>query len=317
MASAEQSPSQDKMKNQVAGIRPFDFKMVRKLNQSQRIRLGALHSRFASELAKRMEHFINCEIETAFLGFEQVQGATFQQADYPDMISACFELTEQKGHFYSIWPREIAFFVIERKLGSPGDQLFTDKSLTELEKNILKRFAQELFAAFQTGFEKQPAPKGNCQKIIEGVEPLAEQMPYEILLMSRINIHVGNHQGAIVMVYPYSLAKPWIDQDAPAKESSDHSWKESPTGLPSSLAEAPLLVSIKMKKTPIKISDFNQLQAGDCIQLNQSIHEPFNVFVENHLKYKGYLGCRGRQLGIKVSQKVKGSHDKQNQQDNQ
>lgn len=302
----------------IPGVRTYDFRMVRKLSQNQRIRLGAIQSRFAAALPPVMEAAINCKVETSFLGFEQVQGAAFNSSDYADSITATYELASSHSKIYSIWPREIAFFMMERKLGSTGDQLYTEKTLTDFEKNILKRFGDELFSGFKKGFEKQQSPEGVCNKIMEGVEPFSEMMPYEVLLISRINLNVKKYRGVIVMIYPYSLAKSWMEEGSDTETTPDLSWKESAEGMPSSLGKASLRLTVKTRKTPIKISDFNQLQVGDCILLNQSINDPFEIYIGKQSKFQGYLGTVGNQLAAKITRKLNKTQDtgiKNNQQE--
>ncbi len=303
MASLKKSPAS--LSSVPVRVRRYDFKTVRKLKQIQRIRLGTIHSRLSATLAKRMETFLHCTVETSFLGLEQVMANAFQPADYGEVICATFSLGAGQGQVYTLWPRTIAFFVIERLLGSKGEHLFTDKMLSDFERRMLLRFGQELWLSLQSGFENGQAPQGECVKIMEGVEPFAEDMPYEILLLSRINVQAPYHQGKITMIYPYSQVRPWIDDQEEKNDSAqDNSWRTSASGMPSSLAKAPLLLTIKMDPTPIKVSDFTGLQVGDCIQLNHSIHDPFKILVENQVKYLGYLGTAGRQSAVKIAAKV-------------
>ncbi len=286
-------------------VRRYDFKTVRKLKQTQRIRLGAIHSRMAAVLAKRMEDLLHGHVETSFLGLEQVMVNAFQPADYGEVVCITFSLDPGLGQCFALCPREIAFFVIERLLGSTGEQLFMDKPLSGFERRMLLRFGQELWFSLQSGFDQDKEPQGGCVKITEGVEPFAEDMAYEILLLSRINVQAPYHQGKITMIYPYALARPWIDdQEDNAGATEDNSWRTSEIGIPSSLAQAPLAMTVKMDTTPIKVSDFTSLQEGDCIQLNHSIHDPFEIMVENQVRYRGYLGVAGRQMAVKIAAKL-------------
>ncbi|MCD4813480.1 FliM/FliN family flagellar motor switch protein [bacterium] len=284
------------------GVRRHDFRIARKMNQSQRIWFGGLHSRLAAQLAKYLEEIFHCETELAFMGLEQVQGSDFVEQDHKDTITSNIALQPGTGHMYLIWPRDMAFFIIEKLLGGSGDVLFTDKELSEFEKDILKRFTKITFQALQEVFEDKPAPQGNCEAIQEGPESFSGVLPYEVLLLGSLNVRINGHQGKLTLVYPYSVVKSWVEEPAPFPEATADSMTSPQTkdGAHSALEKTPLVIRVRLSNSKIKVSDFSNLQEGDCLQLNHSIREPFDVFVDKRAKFKGYLGQSGNQLAIKL-----------------
>jgi len=282
------------------GVRRYDFRIARKLSQPQRIWLGGLHSRLAVNLTKAFEEIFHCETEIAFMGLEQMQGSNFQESGQEKVISSQIVLRPGNGRIYIIWPRAMAFFFIEKLLGGTGDELFIDKELSDFEKDILKRFTAITFRALQQAFEGKAHPEGECESILEGQESFSDILPYEILLIGSLNVRINGHQGKLTLIYPYSVVKLWVDDSTPSPEVTSMTSSLPRDGVTQGLAKAPLTVHVRMNSSKIKVADFTNLQVGDCLLFNHSIKEPFDVYIEQKLKFKGHLGLSGRQLGVKL-----------------
>jgi len=183
------------------GVRRYDFKTARKLTQSQRIKLGGLHSRLATLLGRRLEEQLKVAAEVTFLGLEQVQGAAFQAAEYGEVITTEVPVRPGVGRIYLVWPRELAFFIIEKVLGGTGEELFTAKELSEFEQSIIKKNTDQIFQLLQSAFDKN-RPEGGCESIREGLESFSEELPYEVLLIGRLNVKLNQHEGKLTLIYP-------------------------------------------------------------------------------------------------------------------
>jgi flagellar motor switch protein FliM len=306
--SAEELPEAGENQNskkdeQLLGVRRFDFRTARKLSQSQRIKLGGLHSRLAQTLAKKLEESMHVATEVTFLGLEQVQGSAFQAADTGDVITTEIPVRPGMGRLYMLWPRELAFFMIEKVLGGTGEQLFMDKELSEFEQNIIKRQTNLVFQLFQKAFDKS-YPEGACEVIREGLEPFSEMLPYEILLIGRLNIKLRETQGKLTLIYPYSVIKPWLDESIVNPEALLSAPPSKPNSVPRGLARAPMSITVRIEPTAVKLSDFSNLQVGDCLELNHNTNDPFHVYIDDKLKFSGHLGLLGKQMGLKIAAKL-------------
>lgn len=287
-------------------VRKYDFRVARKLSQSQRIWFGGLHSRLAAAMARQLAERFRCECTCAFLGLEQLQGANFPLADAGAVITAEISLPPGASCMYLLWPRELLFFFLERLLGGNGDELFLEKELSEFEQSVLRRLCQDLAQWLKSSAESGRVPAGTCAAVREGQEIFSTLLPYEILLTASLNLKVGTRQGKLLFIYPYALVKSWVDETAPSPETAVSAapaaqTTDSAAGLVQGLARAPLPVQVRLGQTRIKVKDFVQLGVGDCLQLNHAIEEPCELYIGEKPKFKGHLGVIGRQLGVKIS----------------
>ncbi|MEW6517322.1 MAG: FliM/FliN family flagellar motor switch protein [candidate division FCPU426 bacterium] len=288
------------------GVRRYDFRVARKLSGSQRMWLGALHSRLAAVMTKQLGERFRCECDCAFLGLEQIQGASFPLPDTGPVVTAEISLPTGTTRMYFLWPREMMFFFLERLLGGSGDELFLDKELSEFEQSVLRHLCQEVAQWLHAASEAGRIPAGSCNSVREGQDSFAELLPYEILLTASLNLKLGTRQGKLLFIYPYALVKSWVDETAPSPETAVPEAPPAPTdpaaaGLVPGLAQAPLPVQVRLGQTRIKVGDFVNLAVGDCVQLNHSIQEPCEVYIGEKPKFKGHLGLIGRQLGVKLT----------------
>jgi len=124
----------------------------------------------------------------------------------------------------------------------------------------------------------------------------------EILLIASWTLHVEKLTGKMSIWFPYSVVKTWLEAGEPADETAGGEPRPArPDGLSHALAEAPVKLAVRLSDNPIRMSDFVNLQEGDCLQLNHLTQEPVGIYINGCLKFQGHLGVRGRQLAVQIS----------------
>jgi flagellar motor switch protein FliM len=298
--AAQESAGEDS--DRELGARRYDFRTAKKLSQSQRVRFGALHAKLAAALTKYCVDFQHLATEITFLGLEQMQGSNLSQCQAAGNILAAVALAPGRRLCYQVWERNLAFFQIERALGGTGEELFMEKELSALERKILLRQAQSIFNKFGAGFEKIAPPQGSAEWVSESQEYWSDVLPFDFFILARLKIKWNQCEGTLVLIYPYAEVKEWVggnEEKAPLANEAGPDRTEH--GVPETLGEVNVRVLARLAATKIKLADFLNLEVGDCLELQQSIHQPVDIYLNQKLKFRGFLGQQGRQVGIKIS----------------
>lgn len=299
--SSEPKPAEDSLDAAEPRVRKYDFRTARKLTQSQRIHLGGMHSRLAAGLGKPLGNLLRLEAQVSFLGMEQLQVSQYATEERKTLLTAVISLRPGRGRIYLAWPRETAFFMMERLLGGSGDDLFTDKAISDLDKMMLKRFVDLCVRTLQNVFDTAPAPQFALEEIREDEQPFVDLLPYEVLLLASLEIRLGEKSCKVSLIYPYSLIKPWLEDKAASLESEEAAVPVQAPGLPSGLARASLPIQVRLGPTAIKVADFMSLQVGDCLQLNYSPQDFWSVHVGGKVKFFGQAGLSGNQRAVRIT----------------
>ena len=80
--------------------------------------------------------------------------------------------------------------------------------------------------------------------------------------------------------------------------------EEERGALESGISGSRLNLSTVVGQSTISISELLNLQKGDIILLNQSVDQPFEIFVENQLKFRGKPGIKKKNVAVMITEVV-------------
>jgi flagellar motor switch protein FliM len=284
-----------------ASARRYDFRLPRKLNQSQRIKLGAVYSRLAGRLAERFRSLLRCQAEATFVGLEQVQAGSWQPSDDADAVVCVMPLQPGPGNIYVSWSRNLAFFIIERLLGGSGEDLFIDKELSDFENRIVMKTTNWITQELQSAWNHPSFAEAKCRELLENRQAFVETCGPEILLIASWGLHLDQLRGKLGIYFPYSVVKSWLETADPAGQENAAAPPPNRMGVAPALAGATVTLAVRLNPNPIRLDDFIHLQAGDCLQLEHLTQHPVGVYVNQRLKFRGHLGVQGRRLAVKIT----------------
>ncbi|NTV51407.1 MAG: hypothetical protein HGA76_00125 [Candidatus Firestonebacteria bacterium] len=289
------------------GIRRYDFRTPRKLTQAQRVRMGALYARVVGRLAERFSVYLKCQAETTFLGLEQVQAENLSTEGEEDADAVISEwlLEPGGGRFFISWTRSLAFYIFEKLLGGTGEELFIEPELTAFEKDVLGRVTQLVVQEVRDAWDQPGFAEVRAGQILESKKALMETCSHEILLMAGLTLHLEPVHGKIGIIFPYTVIKPWLEENEPVASPVPEAKPTGRFGLCKAVAEAPVTLQARLSPTPVKLSDVINLQAGDCLVLNHSAQAPVEVHVNDRLKFFARLGTQHNQLALQISAMTK------------
>ena len=226
-------------------------------------------------------------------------------------------------------PKRLALTFVMSMLGDAPDDYPEDRSLTDIEKNLLDLIAQELCAALN---DAQPAgQKLTCK--FGGVRKADE--------LTRT--FAANEQ---IVLIPFQVKKdqPQDDQEtsaesdeakSDAEDADDDSEQEAEDDLSSILwlmsnkallryvthfselrngeaeespelkrlvEEIPVEVVIKLGDATVHFNDLASMQVGDLLILDQRVTEPLCATVSETIKFRGWPGRVGSRQGFQITQ---------------
>jgi flagellar motor switch protein FliM len=286
------------------GLRRYDFRSPRKLTQARRVRMGGLYSKVVSRLAERFSVYLKTQAETTFLGLEQIQAENLvvEGDEDADVVVSEWLIKPGEGRFFIMWSRSLAFYIFEKLLGGTGEELFIEPELTDFEKDVLGRVTQLIVQEIQGAWSQPAFAEAQAGQVLESKKALMETCSHEILLIAGFTLHLESVHGKVGIVFPYSVIKPWLEENDPAKDIPLEEPKStSRWGVCKAVAEAPVTLQVRLAHTPVRLSDVVNLQVGDCLELNHSIEAPVEVYVNDRLKFFARMGMQQKQLAIQIS----------------
>lgn len=286
-------------------VRVYDFRRPDKFSKDQLRTLSMIHDNFARLLTGFFSATFRSMVSVGIASVDDLTYEEFTRGVSNPSVMGIFSLTPLKGNAIIDINPSIAFPMIDRIFGGPGQGLDKSRPLTEIETTVMERlitgFLQNLTEAW-----------GNIAKLtprLEGLEsnPMFAQIvaPNEIVIIVTLDCRIGDNRGQMAICLPYILIEPVLPK------LSAHNWfsatqrevtPETLSRLQQRLEEARVPVSVRLGETDLTVKEVLELERGDVIVLDNAVRGDLLAYVGNKPKFWVQPGKLGSRLAVRLTQ---------------
>ncbi len=200
----------------------------------------------------------------------------------------------------------LALVLVDRALGGLGLPAPVRRP-TELETRLLAEIVRYGTEAFRETF----APLLEVEPEVVGVEtnPSFVQVvpPSETTLLLSYTVSVSaasTIEGLLTVCYPHPTLQPVMDRlqrhvvTEPPEAEEPAPGRE--TTVAAQLGEATVPISVRLSPTRVDLRELAALEPGDVLRTSHRVDAPVRVLVRGVDVLAGYLGRRGRRLGVRI-----------------
>jgi flagellar motor switch protein FliM len=299
--AAEPAPSEAMVEAQ-AVIR-YNFRRPDRVSKEQIHSLHFLHDRFARNVSTAMSAYLRSIIELSVVSVEQFSYSEFLMslADPTAFYALAIPPFDELGAL-EINPT-IAFAMIDRMLGGVGKVATPNRSLTEIEQNVVDSVVKLLLDALTETWR----PIVDLAFGIRGRETRPQMLqvaaPNETVLMVVFDMKVGEVRGMVNLCLPVNLvettgshfAQAWHRQRR-EPNAVEREWVQE------NLSRVPVSVNALIQ-AHLTARDLIAMMPGDVVSLGVATHKPLDVMVGNTLKFKGRLSAESGRIGLRIEQR--------------
>lgn len=293
-------------------VKVYDFKRALRFSKDQIRSLTRIHENFARLLTT----FFSAQLRT----YVQISVASADQIPYEEFIRSIpkmtilnvFEVPPLDGHIIMEVNPNIAYAMLDRVMGGRGVSLNKVENLTEIETRIMSNLFEKAFSNLRDVWESVAEIDPMLTEFEVNPQFLQMVSPNETVVVISLNTQIAETSGMINICIPHVVLEPIIPR------LSVHYWMQTQKKeripeevevLEKRIKVAELPVIAELGTAMITVQEFLQLDVGDVIQLDQSIHEPLIIKIGDVPKFIGQPGKRNKRLAIQVLDTLKGGED--------
>ncbi|MDW7662223.1 MAG: flagellar motor switch protein FliM [Bacillota bacterium] len=292
-------------------VRKYDFSRPDKFAKDQLRTLEIIHENFSRLLNNFLSGYLRTYIEVDVISVQSLIYTEFSNSISNPAILGIVDFSPFDGQIIIDVSSDIAYTMIERVLGGTSKSRGVSKesrSLTEIEmtllRNILIKFINLLKEPWGNIVELRPKLEN-----IETNSQFAQIVsPAESIALVTFNIHIGDVEGMVNVCIPHFVIEPILPSLSSrlwfATSNKRDVTEEERGALESGISGSRLNLSTVVGQSTISISELLNLQKGDIILLNQSVDQPFEIFVENQLKFRGKPGIKKKNVAVMITEVV-------------
>lgn len=308
--STDESKSSDSKKGDDSHkkVRVYDFKRPNKFSKEQIHTIQAIHENYARIVTNFFSAHLRTLVQMNVHAVEQLTYDEFIKSMPNPTIMNIFQVDPLDGNAILEINPGLAFGILDRLFGGQGEAPDKIRGLTDIERTVLEKVVNRTLALLAEAWENiiQFKPKLD---IIE-TNPLFTQIvsPSEMVVLVTFHTTIGENEGLMNLCLPFIVLEPIISK------LSAHFWfagtakaqtAENMANLRKRIEKARVNLSAILGQTYISLGELLELQAGDVIQLDTSVHHHLPLMVGTKQKFMCRPGAVGSKLGVEITSVIK------------
>jgi flagellar motor switch protein FliM len=194
---------------------------------------------------------------------------------------------------------------IDRMLGGSGRVFDEAHELTDLERALIEKFAQQfeglLREAWQNVTEIEPRIKGTEQN----TQLVHVAAPGDVVIMVLYEVRIGEQPGAFSICIPYSTLESTLPrlttQGWIVHSRGDAIGDGGREALQKQLSRVEVPLTARLGTGELSTGELVSLQPGDVIRLDSLARHEVDLLVGSRRKFRGLPGLSGNRLGIRIT----------------
>jgi len=287
-------------------LRDYDFRRPTKFKKDLLRTLVMVHENYARLLQSFFLGSLRTGSQVHVRSTSQYLYAEYTQLLPNPAVVASFKLNPLPGLCLLEMSQNIAYAIIDRVFGGPGSEIQPQRGLSEIELGVIQRAALDMLSPLQEAWRNVADIRPALEAMETNPAFLQTSSPSEVLATITLGVQIGEHNGHVTLVFPYSTVAPvmsklsphrWLADDPQASESDAK-------GLQDSIQEAPVDLTVVLGTTRITAGEFMSLQVGDVIPLQTRVGAELPVFAGTALTYYGYPGVSGTSMAVQITRRA-------------
>ncbi len=300
IARAEKPADSDRDMHMIA----YDFRRPERVSKEQLKGLQSLFEAFAREVSILFPPYLRTIVRVDLTSIDQLTYDEFILSVARPTALSIIDMSPLEGTAVLELSPSMVFPIVDRVLGGRGTALAEPRELTEIENRIVQRIVTMILDSLKRSWEQ--LIEFDLSVMQQESDPLIVQIVAgsEMVVLVGYEIHIGETVGTMNFCIPLLVLNPVLDQISQQvhyiRRMSPEQTRLTQEVLMRTLVKAVSPVDAVLGTVKLTLNDINQLQEGDIITLDTSIHDPVSITVGGIPQFIAKRGRRREQSATQL-----------------
>ena len=284
-------------------VTKYDFKRPNKYSKEHLRTLYMIHDNYARILSNFLSAYLRSGVQIKIATVDQTTYEDFVVSISSPVLMTMFNIKPSDKAVFMVMNSGFLFPIIDLLFGGPGTSGPSNRDLTEIEINVMRKLNERLLQ--------------NLTYAWEGVYNIAPQIvaletntqfsqlysPSETSAVVTLTSDISGQESLIHICLPYIALEPIISKlsaqtwfaNAGAKKSTDIRPR-----IVGHLNSTPLELTAVLGSTDISVREFLRLREKDVIPLDNIVSENIELWVGQRKKFEVQPGIIGSKKGVYI-----------------
>ena len=289
-------------------VKNYDFSRPTKFSKEHLRTLEIIFEHYGRLVSTNLPVYLRKNVQVSVASSETVTFSEFTNALSSPVILGIVNFAPLNGTIIIDVATNLGYAMLDRMLGGSGIPIDKPREFSEIELSILEKvlvmFTQLLREPWKNVIDISP--------ILSRMEtnPQFAQViaPNDMIAIVTLNVKIGDVEGYLNMCLPFFTLEDIMDKlntkywFSTMQENKDEDCEEF---LEAMIRKVDVPIKAVLGKSTISVSDFLNLQIGDCIRLDSKVDADMDVYVGNIKKFTALPGANKDSYAVRITSVIR------------
>jgi flagellar motor switch protein FliM len=288
----------------VRNIAKYDFCRSDRISKDQIRFIQQIHTNFARHYSASLSAYLRALVEVALVSVNQVSYMEFLKIVADPTLFCSLSMPPLHGNLAMELSPPLVFPVIDMLLGGPGKPPPENRTLTEIEMQIVEGVVQLILRDLKDAWRSVIEVNPQLETTETRPQMLQIVAPGEAVVTVNFEIKVGETSGTLNLCIPSMMLKmnrALFDQQR--RRRHPESGNSEIEKISEILRGARVTLTSEIRDAALAVEDLLNMGVGDVIQLNHALGDPIRLDAGGVPKFYGRIVPRRGRRAFEISHK--------------
>ena len=289
-------------------VKNYDFSRPTKFSKEHLRTLEIIFEHYSRLVSTNLPVYLRKNVQVSVASSETVTFSEFSNALSNPAVLGIINFAPLIGNIIIEIATNLCYAMLDRMLGGSGQPLEKSREFSDIELTIL----QKLLVMFTQLLREPWKNVVDISPVLSRLEtnPQFAQViaPSDMIAIVTLNMKIGDVEGMLNICLPFFTLEDVMDKlntkywFSTMQENHDEHYEEY---IESMIRRVDVPIKAVLGKSTISVSDFLNLQVGDCIRLDSRVDTDMEVYVGNIKKFTALPGTEKDSYAVQITSVIR------------
>mgnify|MGYP000322081737 FL=1 len=289
-------------------VKNYDFSRPTKFSKEHLRTLEIIFEHYSRLISTNLPVYLRKNVQVTVASSETVTFSEFSNALSNPSVLGIINFAPLNGNIIIEIATNLCYAMLDRMLGGSGQPLEKSREFSDIELTIL----QKLLVMFTQLLREPWKNVVDISPVLSRLEtnPQFAQViaPSDMIAIVTLNMKIGDVEGMLNICLPFFTLEDVMDKlntkywFSTMQENHDEHYEDY---IESMIRRVDVPIKAVLGKSTISVSDFLNLQVGDCIRLDSRVDTDMEVYVGNIKKFTALPGTEKDSYAVQITSVIR------------
>ena len=289
-------------------VKNYDFSRPTKFSKEHLRTLEIIFEHYSRLVSTNLPVYLRKNVQVSVASSETVTFSELSNALSNPSVLGIINFAPLNGNIIIEIATNLCYAMLDRMLGGSGQPLEKSREFSDIELTIL----QKLLVMFTQLLREPWKNVVDISPVLSRLEtnPQFAQViaPSDMIAIVTLNMKIGDVEGMLNICLPFFTLEDVMDKlntkywFSTMQENHDEHYEEY---IESMIRRVDVPIKAVLGKSTISVSDFLNLQVGDCIRLDSRVDTDMEVYVGNIKKFTALPGTEKDSYAVQITSVIR------------